>query len=63
MSSMATYLAFVFDLSFKPSFEILKSNDYINKVLDRYDFTDLTTKNRMDDIRYTINSFVDAKLQ
>lgn len=55
-------LAFTFDLNFRPSFEMLKSNDYINKVLDRYDFTDSTTRNRMDDIRYTINSFVDAKL-
>lgn len=56
-------LAFTFDLNFKPSFEILKSNNYINKVLDRYDFTNLETKQKMEDVRYTINSFIDTKLE
>ena len=33
-------IAFIFDMNFKPSFQILKEEDYINKILNRYNFKD-----------------------
>lgn len=52
-------LAFVFDLNFKESYEIVKDNNYINILIDRFDYNDLKTKQRMEDIRRIINNYID----
>ncbi len=52
-------IAFIFDLNYKPSFEILRKNDYINKVLNRYNFKDEYTKNSIEEIRKIANKYVE----
>jgi len=54
-------LAFIFDLNFKESYEIVKNNNYINILIDRFNYSDLETKNKMEDIRLIMNSFIDCK--
>ena len=54
-------LAFVFDLNFKESYEIIKKSGYINILIDRFDYCDIETKNRMEKIRNTLNDFVDRR--
>ena len=54
-------LAFIFDLNFKESYEIVKNNNYINILIDRFNYSDLETKNKMEDIRLIMNSFIDFK--
>lgn len=56
-------LAFVFDLNFKETYEIVKDNNYINILIDRFTFNDLKTKNEMEDIRNIINNYIDDKAQ
>lgn len=55
-------LAFIFDLNFKESYEIVKSNDYINKMIDRFNYHNLEAKNKMEDIRNIINTYISNKI-
>lgn len=55
-------LAFIFDLSFKVSYEIVKNNNYINILIDRFQYNDLETKTRMENIRNIINNYIDRKV-
>lgn len=54
-------LAFIFDLNFKESYEIVKNNNYINILIDRFNYSDLETKSKMEDIRHIMNNFIDCK--
>ena len=55
-------IAFIFDMNFKPSFQILKEEDYINKILNRYDFKDDYTKRTVEEIRKIANEYVKNKI-
>lgn len=56
-------LAFTFDLNFDVTYKIVKENDYINVLIDRFDYKDKVTKERMEIIRNTINDFINEKLR
>lgn len=51
-------LCFVFDLNYKYSFEFIEKNDYINKILNQFDFKDLKTKERIEEIKEIINNYI-----
>ena len=52
-------LAFVFDLNFKESYEIIKGNGYIDILMDRFAYSDVEAKDKMEKIRNIMNDFVD----
>lgn len=54
-------LAFVFDLNFKISYEIVKKYEYINVLIDRFAYNDVETRERMEEIRNIMNDFVDRR--
>lgn len=54
-------IAFIFDMNFKPSFQILKEEDYINKILNRYNFKDEYTKQKVEEIRRVANDYVERR--
>ena len=54
-------VAFIFDLNFKSSFQILKEKDYINKCLDRYNLKDGYTKQQVEEIRKIANKYIEEK--
>lgn len=56
-------LAFTFDLNFDVTYKIVKENDYINVLIDRFEYTDKETKERMENIREIINKFVEEKIR
>ncbi len=56
-------LAFVFDLNFKESLEIVKDNNYINILIDRFNYNDLETKKKMENIRNILNCYINDKLR
>lgn len=51
-------LCFVFDLNFKYSFEILQKEDYINKIIDRFEFLNEDTKIQIEQTRKIINKYI-----
>ena len=54
-------LAFIFDINYTTSFQILKEKDYINNILDRYNFEDTKTRERVNEIRKLANEYVTDK--
>lgn len=56
-------IAFVFDINFKESFEIIKKEDYINKIIDRFTFKDLNTRKQVEELRKIANDFVEEKIK
>ena len=55
-------LAFAFDLNFDVTYKIVKENDYINILVDRFDYKDRETKSRMENIRKIINKYIEEKV-
>lgn len=56
-------IAFIFDINFKASFQILKDEDYINKIINRYNLKDEYTKQKVEEIRNIANQYVNEKLK
>ncbi len=54
-------LAFTFDLNFDVTYKLVKENNYINILIDRFDYKDKETRNRMENIRNIVNKFVEEK--
>ena len=55
-------LGFVYDLNFIESLELVKEKDYINRIIDRFDYNNQKTKEQMENIRIELNKFIDKKL-
>ena len=56
-------IAFTFDLNFNVTYKIVKENDYINILIDRFDYKDKKTKDRMENIGKIVNKFIDKKIK
>lgn len=54
-------IAFIYDINYKTSFEIIKEKDYINKIIDRYNFKDQSTKIKVNEIKKIANEYIEEK--
>lgn len=54
-------ISFVFDLNFEISFRILKENNYINNLIERFEYKNEETKKRMNEIKLIVNDFIEQK--
>lgn len=54
-------IAFIFDINFKSTFEILKKEDYITKIFNRYNFKDEYTKQKTKQIQQIANQYINQK--
>lgn len=59
----ACVLAFIFDLNFKASYEIVRDSCYIDTLIDRFQYHNLETKEKMEQVRITINTYIDKKIK
>ena len=55
-------LGFVFDLNFKETLMVVKEKNYINILIDRFNYSNEKTKEQMEIIRSIINDYIDMKL-
>ena len=51
-------IAFIFDINFEESFEIIRQKDYINKIIDRYNMSNVETKMQLEEIRKIANKYI-----
>lgn len=56
-------LAFVFDLNFDISYKIVKEKNYINNLIDRFDYKNSDTKEKMKNIKTIMNKFIDERIE
>lgn len=62
MDMWISYLAFIFDFNFSSGLRFLKDNNYINIVIDRIDYKNPDTKEKMKNIKKVANDYIDKKL-
>lgn len=61
MEEMIMILGFTFDLNFKYSYEIMYKEDYINKIINRFNFKNEETRKKIEMIRNEINDYIQSK--
>ena len=54
-------LGFPFGIYFKETFKILQQTDYINKIIDRFNFKEKQTKELIEEVRDMLNNYIDTK--
>ena len=54
-------IAFIFDINYRESFEIIKKQNYINKILDRFEFKDKETKEKIKEIKNIANTYINER--
>ncbi len=56
-------LAFVFDYYIKYSYEEMKKENYINKIIDKFEFKNKETKDKMEEAREILNQYIEEKIK
>lgn len=55
-------LAFTFDLYFNETLQIVKNSNFINILIDRFDYKNIDSKKKMEEIREILNNYIESKL-
>ncbi len=51
-------ISYIYDINFKESLQIIEKEDYINKILDRFNFKDKVTKEKVNKFKKIINNYI-----
>ena len=63
LDGMLIMLCFIFDINYGTSFEILKRENYINKIIDRYNMIDKNTKEQLEYIKDIASEYIEQKIK
>lgn len=58
---LLVYIAFVFDFNFKYTFYKIKERDYVNKILNKFRFSNKETKKYMQEIKKIVNDYIEQR--
>ena len=58
LDRLIIFIAFIFDINFKYDFKILEQKDYINKILEKFDFKNEQTREQMKNVRNIANKYI-----
>ena len=61
INEVLSTISYIYDLNFKESFKIIKDNNYVNDIFKRFSMVDKHTKEFTDEIRTSINKYIDEK--
>lgn len=62
MDFWVSYIAFIFDYNYKFGLEYIKEMSYINTIVDRLDYKNIDTKQKMELIRKHALEFIDKRM-
>lgn len=62
MDFWVSYIAFIFDYNYKFGLEYIKEMDYINIIVDRLDYKNINTKQKIELIRKHALEFIDKRI-
>ena len=63
LDSIIAMIAFIFDLNFNYSKKVIYENNYINRILDKFDYKDENTKRQIELIRKIASDYLKESLQ
>ncbi len=58
INEVISTISFIYDLNFKESFKIIKDNNYIDDILNRFSITDKHTKEFIEEMSISINNYI-----
>ena len=56
-------ISFIYDINYIESFKIIKENDYINKIMDKFEIENNKVKEEFEEIRRIANKYIENKIQ
>lgn len=59
LDKMVLTLSFIYDINFMESFHIIKDKDYINRIINQFNFSNEETKQKIENIRKIANQFLE----
>ena len=62
VDGIVSFVGFMYDINFKYDFEVLKKENYINIIFDKFEFTDEETAKKMKQIRKIANEYIEKQL-
>lgn len=62
MDKWLSYLAWVYDYNFIPSLKYMKDKDCINKVIDRLNYKDSDTKDKIEYARKSLTEYIEKRI-
>ena len=62
MDFWVSFIAFIFDFNYKFGLEYIKEKDYINIIVDRLNYKNEDTKQKMEKIREHAINYIDDKI-
>lgn len=58
MDYWVSYVAYFFDINFRATLDIIEEHDYLNKIIDRIPYSNLDTRQKMENIRTHLADFI-----
>lgn len=62
MDYWLSYIAYFFDINFRETFQIIKENDFVNRIIDRIPYSNPDTREKMEQIRQMVNDYIDVRI-
>lgn len=56
-------ISFIYDINYTESFKIIKENEYINKIIDKFKIENEKVKEQFEEIRKIANKYIENKIQ
>ena len=56
-------ISYIYDTYYHESFKIIKENDYINKIMDKFEIEDKHVKEQFEKVRSIANNYVENKIK
>lgn len=63
VDGVISFISFVFNINFEYDYEVIKREDYINKILNKFEFIDQTTKKQMEEVRKIADEYIKTKIR
>lgn len=61
IDDMLITLAFTYDINFKESYKCIKEKNYINKIIQRFNFKNLETKEKIKELINLLNKYIENR--
>lgn len=63
MDFWVSYIAFIFDFNYKAGLEYIQQMNYIDKIINRLDYKNIDTKQKMEEIKIHARKYIENKLK
>lgn len=63
LDGVVSIISFIFDIYYKESFKMIKENEYINKIMNKFEIEDDDVKEQFEEVRSIANNYVEDRIK